>query len=330
VRTLCTLCSLVWPSKLIHIRIFLPLGTPSLSSPRSSPSPRIPEPSRTPSPGPPVRSPTTSPFRHQHDSVNIKSAPIRKVSVDSAASETELAYFSTRSPPAALVDPNKTLPLLSDSTYSKDSIAFPSQGSYSNRRSQVSSVASSYTSPMPNEDRSSASGESDVLETRRDSLASVSQYSTTTMKVGLSLRASKSTGAMGSIQPPRQHLETLVEENGGSVSPPIVEGLKLPVRSKTTPGPTGPTTRRKRSIKACLRCGKVIDDGRWIAIDNGKGGVLCEKDWKEMYLPKCRRCGLTIESQAVSSADGQLKGKYHRECFSCSTCQVCSLSLSSH
>ncbi|KAF9513133.1 hypothetical protein BS47DRAFT_990791 [Hydnum rufescens UP504] len=174
---------------------------------------------------------------------------------------------------------------------------------------------------MPNEDRSSASGESDLLETRRDSLASVSQYSTTTMKVGSSLRPSKSTGAMGLMQPPRQHLETLAEENGSSASPPVVEGLKLPVRSKTTPGPTGPTTRRKRSIKTCVRCGNVIDDGRWVAIDNGKGGVLCEKDWKEMYLPKCRRCGLTIESQAVSSADGQLKGKYHRECFSCSTCQ---------
>ncbi|KAF9513132.1 hypothetical protein BS47DRAFT_991289 [Hydnum rufescens UP504] len=53
-------------------------STPSLSSPRSSPSPRIPESSRTPSPGPPVRSPTTSPFRHHHDSVNIKECPNTK------------------------------------------------------------------------------------------------------------------------------------------------------------------------------------------------------------------------------------------------------------
>jgi hypothetical protein len=40
-----------------------------------------------------------------------------------------------------------------------------------------------------------------------------------------------------------------------------------------------------------------------------------------MYLPKCRRCNLPIEKQAVSSSDGQLKGKYHRECFNCFTCQ---------
>ncbi|KAI0318934.1 hypothetical protein OF83DRAFT_1113004 [Amylostereum chailletii] len=39
-----------------------------------------------------------------------------------------------------------------------------------------------------------------------------------------------------------------------------------------------------------------------------------------MYLPKCRRCSKPIEKQAVSSSDGQLKGKYHRECFNCHTC----------
>lgn len=40
-----------------------------------------------------------------------------------------------------------------------------------------------------------------------------------------------------------------------------------------------------------------------------------------MYLPKCRKCNRPIEKQAVSSADGQLKGKYHRDCFNCHKCQ---------
>jgi len=48
--------------------------------------------------------------------------------------------------------------------------------------------------------------------------------------------------------------------------------------------------------------------------------VLCDKCWKNMYLPKCRRCNLPIEKQAVSSSDGQLKGKYHRDCFNCHKC----------
>lgn len=45
---------------------------------------------------------------------------------------------------------------------------------------------------------------------------------------------------------------------------------------------------------------------------------------KKPYLTsssQCRRCNLPIEKQAVSSSDGQLKGKYHRDCFNCHTCQ---------
>lgn len=37
---------------------------------------------------------------------------------------------------------------------------------------------------------------------------------------------------------------------------------------------------------------------------------------------QCRRCDQTIERAAVSSSDGQLKGKYHRACFSCWTCET--------
>ncbi|KDQ18057.1 hypothetical protein BOTBODRAFT_104437 [Botryobasidium botryosum FD-172 SS1] len=99
-----------------------------------------------------------------------------------------------------------------------------------------------------------------------------------------------------------------------------------PTRSLTSPAgqskKRGPSTREK---KVCMRCEKTIEDGRWIPVDTdraGKSGVLCEKDWKEMYLPKCRRCELPIERQAVSSADGQLKGKYHRDCFNCHECHT--------
>ncbi|KAF8212089.1 hypothetical protein K438DRAFT_1226604 [Mycena galopus ATCC 62051] len=85
------------------------------------------------------------------------------------------------------------------------------------------------------------------------------------------------------------------------------------------PSATRDQTRAPRKPKICVRCEKKIDDGKWVAVDGG--GVLCEKCWKNMYLPKCRRCNLPIEKQAVSSSDGQLKGKYHRECFNCFTCQ---------
>jgi hypothetical protein len=105
--------------------------------------------------------------------------------------------------------------------------------------------------------------------------------------------------------------------------------LRAPARAMTSP--TSPRTQRdqdrdratvqRRNVAAtkyCVRCEQSIPDGRWIQTDGP--GVLCEQCWKAMYLPKCRRCNLTIEGAAISSADGQLKGKYHRECFSCFTC----------
>ncbi|TFK54748.1 hypothetical protein OE88DRAFT_951656 [Heliocybe sulcata] len=96
--------------------------------------------------------------------------------------------------------------------------------------------------------------------------------------------------------------------------------MKLPTRSHTSP--TLHTHAlgegNKKRERRCRRCERRIDDGRWVRTDNG--GVLCERCWKNMYLPKCRRCNLPIEKHAVSSSDGQLKGKYHRECFNCHTC----------
>ncbi|KXN91493.1 Paxillin [Leucoagaricus sp. SymC.cos] len=100
---------------------------------------------------------------------------------------------------------------------------------------------------------------------------------------------------------------------------------KLPTRAKTTNDYKSsmlepPTTRKEktRKTRVCLRCEKRIEDGRWIKVDTG--GALCERCWKNMYLPKCRRCQKPIEKQAVSSSDGQLKGKYHKECFNCHVC----------
>ncbi|KAF8163608.1 hypothetical protein B0H34DRAFT_795296 [Crassisporium funariophilum] len=106
---------------------------------------------------------------------------------------------------------------------------------------------------------------------------------------------------------------------------PESKPIKLPMRSLTSPqlerdkALDGSSRMKKpRRPKVCLRCQNSIDDGRWVSVDGG--GVLCEKCWKNMYLPKCRRCSLPIEKAAVSSSDGQLKGKYHKECFNCHTC----------
>lgn len=88
---------------------------------------------------------------------------------------------------------------------------------------------------------------------------------------------------------------------------------KLPGRSRTSIS----TSKRTRRPKACMKCHEAISNGRYIQVEDN---VLCERCWKHMYLPKCRRCNLPIEKQAVRSREGKLKGLYHRECFGCATC----------
>lgn len=75
----------------------------------------------------------------------------------------------------------------------------------------------------------------------------------------------------------------------------------------------------QRTKRHCARCGDAVGGSRrYVERD---GILLCETDWKKMYLPACRRCKLPIEKSAVSSSDGQLKGKWHRACFTCTRCE---------
>ena len=43
--------------------------------------------------------------------------------------------------------------------------------------------------------------------------------------------------------------------------------------------------RHREKVMKCIRCSTDIEDKRWIRMENGKG-VLCDKCWKNMYLPK--------------------------------------------
>ena len=48
---------------------------------------------------------------------------------------------------------------------------------------------------------------------------------------------------------------------------------------------TSGLARRREKLLTCIRCSKDIEDKRWISVGNGRG-VLCDKCWKHMYLPK--------------------------------------------
>jgi hypothetical protein len=90
-------------------------------------------------------------------------------------------------------------------------------------------------------------------------------------------------------------------------APPTSPSTMLPAnavrRSHTSPitKPLPAATRRRRHV--CIRCEKAIEDGRWVAVEQEghvsgeamdgadvakKKEVMCERCWKNMYLPKVR------------------------------------------
>lgn len=102
-------------------------------------------------------------------------------------------------------------------------------------------------------------------------------------------RGSASGSASGSGS--RAHRSNTVQ--GVLSSPDAVKAPKLPVRAKTTTAENGATAsgegrakERRKKEKVCVKCRKMIDDGRWIQVDTGS--ILCERCWKNMYLPKVR------------------------------------------
>ncbi|CAG8544058.1 10933_t:CDS:2, partial [Ambispora gerdemannii] len=68
----------------------------------------------------------------------------------------------------------------------------------------------------------------------------------------------------------------------------------------------------------CAQCEKPIDPN--IGHVERKNKVYCPSDFADLFLPKCRSCGLPVEREAVSASDGKLEGKWHVNCFGCHTC----------
>lgn len=79
--------------------------------------------------------------------------------------------------------------------------------------------------------------------------------------------------------------------------------------------------RKERAAKRCCICDCSLSSSRTPFVERD-GKLLCARDWKELYLPKCRKCNLIVEKGAVKSSDGALRGVFHRSCFSCAACET--------
>nr|CDI56960.1 lim domain containing protein [Melanopsichium pennsylvanicum 4] len=64
--------------------------------------------------------------------------------------------------------------------------------------------------------------------------------------------------------------------------------------------------RKERAAKRCCICDCSLSSSRTPFVERD-GKLLCARDWKELYLPKCRKCNLTVEKGAVKSSDGALR-----------------------
>lgn len=279
-----------------------------------------------------------------------------------AESDTELAYGSWRSPSPPADRRKASLASLNiakendDTTNEANTIAFPRRGSNGSdhvpkrtgsQSSGYSSSSGSASGSQSGARRVKQSAGAQTLSALREEDEDDVRSTYTTPSSAEIDGAFKVTSAPNLVQEPvlaavtAKTLDTL----GSDMERLGFDGnrLNLPTRAKTSASASSGSSSgtRRRRIRTCAKCEKRIEDGRWIKVDDGNGGntVLCEADWKMLYLPKvstlfemgaehkltiqkCRQCGLAIETQAIYASDGQLKGKYHKECFNCYSCHV--------
>lgn len=234
---------------------------------------------------PPVS--TTMPY---DTGIKIDSSPMSP----SSGSDYGLAYAeSSDEEDNELAKRLPTPPPASVPTSKSNQVRFPSVDEKSNKSALKKSASSSSGSSGSGLNYASASVYSGRERSNSAASASASNYSRST---------TKSTHAI------EKAMETLFEEGSSSPSGasnvkgksqrsntiPGLEPLspehkppKLPTRSLTSPSAASfeESKRSKaRRKKECMRCETTIEDGRWIQTDSG--GVLCERCWKNMYLPK--------------------------------------------
>lgn len=258
--------------------------SPSPHSPHAFPPPSIAS-SRTPSP-------TSVLFPGLSRALSPKS-PDTITPDDDRSSTPQNARLSSRYnkkdleisiAPISSAPGNNVPPSPSDSDYSGSGLA------YDQESESVTSPRSPPATSLPEKASSTKSRSSNVVQ-----FPLIGSPSTSSVGLPTRSASSASTYSYASRSTARSTgaLDTLFE---GVRSPPLPtaplspanKSPKLPTRSRTTPTMhTKPDAEASRRPKQCTRCSKTIDDGRWVRAEGA--GILCERCWKTMYLPKVSR-----------------------------------------
>lgn len=188
-------------------------------------------------------------------------------------------------------------------------VKFPSIESSSvrkppSRNASASSATSYSTSRSANAGPSRARSASSATHTTTRSGGALERAMETLIEEGASVSVLASGSVLASLAGPSGRGASGKPNRSNTVPGPVSpehRPPKLPARSITSPhhphihservGVTGEVARvrergKRKKDRICAKCDQKIDDGRWIQMDGGN--VLCERCWKNMYLPKVR------------------------------------------
>lgn len=252
---------------------------------------------------------TASPEHMQAEVVERgRSRAVSDAKSSDAGSDTELAYGSWRSPSPPVDRRKSSLDVVDEEKGEENTIAFPRRGSNASdhlpkRTGSQSSGYSSSSSGSQSVRRLKQSAGAQTLSALREEDEEDARSTYTTPSSAEVDGAFKVTPFSTTIEEP-----TIVAVTAGALSTlgsdmnrlgVDMDRLNLPTRSKTTASASSGSSSntRRRRIRTCAKCEKRIEDGRWIKIDDGNGGntVLCENDWKMLYLPKVSSAVVVIQ-----------------------------------
>lgn len=176
-------------------------------------------------------------------------------------------------------------------------------------RSAISAHPVATSFPGPSRARSASAG----TQSTAKSIGALERAMETLLEEGASVSVLASGSVLASIggsAPSRSAGKPSRSNTVPGPASPEQKPPKLPTRSHTSPSHphvhservslTGEVARirnrgpAKRKNRMCAGCDSKIEDGRWIQMDGGN--VLCERCWKNMYLPKvCFFCCVISE-----------------------------------
>lgn len=174
------------------------------------------------------------------------------------------------------------------------------------RKASASSATSYATSRTANAGPSLARSASSATHTTTRSGGALERAMETLIEEGASVSVLASGSLFASVAGPSGRGSSGKPNRSNTVPGPVSpehRPPKLPARSYTSlhhphihserVGVTGEVAciwergkGKGKKDRICVRCDLKIEDGRWIQMDGGN--VLCERCWKNMYLPKVR------------------------------------------